>query len=53
VKINGINPWDIHVHNDNFYRRVITEGELGLGGSYMTGYCDAEKDLRRKYHESK
>jgi cyclopropane-fatty-acyl-phospholipid synthase len=43
VKINGSNPWDIRIHNDEFYRRVITEGELGIGESYMDGWWDAEK----------
>jgi len=43
VKINGSNPWDIQIHNDEFYRRVITEGELGIGESYMDGWWDAEK----------
>jgi len=43
VKINGGNPWDIQVHNDNFYQRAITEGELGIGESYMAGWWDAEK----------
>lgn len=43
VKINGRNPWDVQVHNDKFYRRAITEGELGLGESYMDGWWDAEK----------
>jgi cyclopropane-fatty-acyl-phospholipid synthase len=43
VEINGINPWDIQVHNDEFYRRVITEGELGIGESYMDGWWDSER----------
>jgi len=43
VKINGNNPWDIQVHNDDFYKRVITDGSLGLGESYMLGWWDAEK----------
>jgi len=43
VKINCSNPWDIQVHNENFYRRAITEGELGIGESYMDGWWDAEK----------
>lgn len=43
VKINGNNPWDIQVHNKEFYRRVITEVELGMGESYMDGWWDAEK----------
>jgi cyclopropane-fatty-acyl-phospholipid synthase len=43
VKINGNNPWDIQIHNDDFYSRAITEGELGVGESYMDGWWDAEK----------
>ncbi len=43
VEINGINPWDIRIHNDEFYRRAITEGELGIGESYMDRWWDAEK----------
>ena len=43
VEINGNNPWDIRVHNDDFYRKAITEGELGFGESYMDNLWDAEK----------
>ncbi len=43
IQINGHNPWDIKVHNKNFYRRAITEGELGVGESYMDGWWDAER----------
>lgn len=43
VNINGNNPWDIRVHNDEFYRRAITEGDLGIGEAYMDCWWDAEK----------
>ena len=43
IKINGSEPWDIQVHNEGFYKRAITEGELGVGESYMDGWWDAEK----------
>lgn len=43
IKINGNNPWDIIIHNDGFYRRAVTEGELGIGESYMDGWWDAVK----------
>ena len=43
IQINGNNPWDIQVHNDKFYRRAITEGELGVGESYMDAWWDVEK----------
>ena len=42
IKINGNNPWDIQVHNDKFYKRVLTEVELGMGESYMDGWWDCE-----------
>jgi len=43
ININGANPWDIRVHNNGFYKRAITESELGVGESYMDGWWDAEQ----------
>ena len=43
IKINGSNPWDIQVHDDRFYKRAVTEVELGLGETYMDGWWDVEK----------
>jgi len=43
IKIDGSRPWDIQVYNDNFYKRAITEVELGVGESYMEGWWDAEQ----------
>jgi cyclopropane-fatty-acyl-phospholipid synthase len=43
VKVNGNSPWDITINNDAFYRRALTEGELGIGESYMDGWWDAAK----------
>jgi cyclopropane-fatty-acyl-phospholipid synthase len=43
IEINGSNPWDIQVHDERFYKRVITEAELGLGESYMDKWWDVEK----------
>lgn len=42
ITINGSNPWDIQVSNRHFYRRVLSQGSLGLGESYMDGWwnCD-------------
>src|SRR3989344_3498305 len=42
VSINGNNPEDLQVHNENFYRRVLTGGSLGLGESYMDGWWDCQ-----------
>ncbi len=43
IRINGADPWDIKVHNANFYSRVIGQGSLGLGESYMDGDWSCEK----------
>ena len=40
VEIGGHQPWDIQVHDDRLYRRVLSEGSLGLGESYMDGWWD-------------
>lgn len=43
VKINGPDPWDLQVHDTRFYKRVLTQGTLGLGESYMDGWWDCER----------
>ncbi len=43
IKINGNAPWDIQVHDERFYKRAISEAELGLGESYMDRWWDVEK----------
>ncbi|MHB8338095.1 MAG: cyclopropane fatty acyl phospholipid synthase [Ignavibacteriaceae bacterium] len=43
IEINGSNPWDIKVLNERFYKRAVTEVELGLGESYMDGWWDVDK----------
>lgn len=42
VKIGGNRAWDIKVHNDNFYTRLIKQGEVGGGESYMAGEWDCD-----------
>ncbi|HLC69434.1 MAG TPA: cyclopropane fatty acyl phospholipid synthase [Patescibacteria group bacterium] len=43
VKINGDRPWDIQVHNDKLYSRVLSGGSLALGESYMDGWWDVKE----------
>ncbi len=43
VRINGPNPWDIQVHDPRFFQRVMAEGSLGLGNSYMDKWWDAKQ----------
>lgn len=42
IQVNGNRPWDIRVHNHRFYQRVLSEGSLGAGESYMDGWWDVE-----------
>ncbi len=42
VRIDGDRPWDIQVHDEAMYARVLAEGALGLGESYMDGWWDSE-----------
>ena len=42
IRINGDRPWDIQVHNDDLYARVLRQGTLGLGEAYMDGWWDCE-----------
>lgn len=61
VTINGEKPWDIKVNNEDFYSRVLTDGSLGLGESYMDKWWDCKNldqfifkilraDLETKYN---
>ncbi len=43
ITLNGDMPWDIRVADERFYHRVLTEGSLGLGESYMEGWWDCEE----------
>lgn len=43
IIINGNNPWDIRIRDERFYRRVMRDGSLGLGESYMDGWWECER----------
>lgn len=40
VEIDGGDPWDIRVHDERFYARVLADGTLGAGESYVDGWWD-------------
>ena len=42
VQFNGPEPWDIQVHDPEVYSRILAEGSLGFGESYMHGLWDCE-----------
>lgn len=37
VRFNGDRPWDIQVHDAKVYSRILKQGLLGLGETYMEG----------------
>ena len=43
IEVNGNNPWDIQVHNEDLYRRLLSGGSLAAGESYMDGWWDCEQ----------
>ncbi|MCU1338343.1 MAG: cfa [Bryobacterales bacterium] len=64
IGVNGSQPWDIQVHDERFYNRVLGEASIGLGESYMDGWWDAQAldefftrfrraDLASKVHDLK
>jgi len=58
ISLNGPNPWDIQIHHPAAIQRIVAEGSLGLGESYMQGDWDAAqldaffyRLLRAQLHE--
>jgi len=43
VEIGGSRLWDIQVDDERLYARVMAQGSLGLGESYMDGWWDGDK----------
>lgn len=43
VRLDGERAWDIHVLTDDFYERLVTQGSLGLGESYVERWWDVER----------
>jgi cyclopropane-fatty-acyl-phospholipid synthase len=42
IKINGSQPWDLQVHDNRLYERILRDSSLGLGEAYMDGWWDCE-----------
>lgn len=61
ICINGDAPWDMRVLDSAVYRRILVDGSLGLGETYMDGLWEADRldeffyrllryDLNEKVH---
>jgi len=50
IRVDGARPHDMQVHDRRLYTRILTNGLLGFGESYMDGQwdCDALDDLTVK-----
>jgi cyclopropane-fatty-acyl-phospholipid synthase len=42
IQIDGARPWDIQVHDERFFPRVLGGGTRGFGETYMDGWWDCE-----------
>ena len=47
IRLGGERSWDIRVHDERFFRRILTGGTLAFGESYMEGWwdCDALDEM--------
>lgn len=54
IRIGEDRPWDIQIHDDRLYARVLAGGSLALGESYMDGWWDspAIDELTRRILEA-
>ncbi|CAM3700936.1 cyclopropane fatty acyl phospholipid synthase [Rahnella bruchi] len=43
IQVNGNRPFDLKVKNTDFFKRVLQEGSLGLGESYMDGWWECDR----------
>jgi cyclopropane-fatty-acyl-phospholipid synthase len=41
ITVGGDAPWDIQVHDDRLYTRVLRDGTLGVGEAYVDGWWDS------------
>lgn len=58
IRLNGDRHWDMQSHDPRLYERVLSQGTLGLGESYMDGWWDcvqldefAYRAIRAELHE--
>jgi cyclopropane-fatty-acyl-phospholipid synthase len=42
IRIDGTRPWDIRIHDDRLFGRIMAHGSMGLGESYMEGWWDCD-----------
>ena len=40
IRVGGDRPWDLRVHHERLFARVLAHGTLGLGEGYVEGWWD-------------
>ncbi|KAF7600269.1 MAG: cyclopropane-fatty-acyl-phospholipid synthase [Candidatus Dactylopiibacterium carminicum] len=43
IRINGSRPWDLQIRHPSALRRILAQGSIGLGESYMDGWWECEQ----------
>ncbi len=43
IQLNGTRAWDIQVHDQRLFSRLLAEGSLGFGEAYMDGWWDCRR----------
>ena len=43
VRLGGSRPWDIRVHDERLFQRVLGHGSLGAGEAYTDGWWDCDQ----------
>lgn len=43
IELGGNRPWDVHVHDERFFERLLAQGSLGFGDSYVEGWWDCDR----------
>ena len=43
VRVGGTREWDIQIHHPQVLQRILAQGSLGLGESYMDRWWDCER----------
>lgn len=43
IALDGPNPWDIRIKDERFFKRILSDGSLGLGESFMDGWWECDR----------
>ena len=42
ITVNGNQPWDMQVKDERLWTRILRDGTLGVGETYVEGWWDVE-----------